>query len=467
MPISEQVLAIRPQECGKLKLGCLATAKRTSQGGREWQAPIKFEHFVLTKTVRGKKDNNFMIDVALMQQLAAQGCKVSEGKQLVGVAPESGEAPPSIPRLIEIPIILGSGLVDEVFPHSLACYVGKSLYCRGTGSGAEGATRFEFKDGKPTGRSKKRPCTCDYLTAPKSNAPICKPHGTLWFSVRVGAGTRIGGRHSFRTTSWNSIRAIVSGLREIHETVGTFLRIPLWLTYSLHETRRRDGTPTTVQVVGIECRVEDLLALQKQRIVEARSRNEVTQLYSANPVRLGLPRPAGDDESPEEQERVAKEFHPAGDVGGGFVDVEVEDAEEESVEYDLETGEVIERPAPETTPPPEEPADKPSDRRTDPAMPAQGDKPEPPTNAIMEKIGTQLRDLAIARGFEPMNEAEFKAAIKDVFKQIVTDYLGEDVQVTFKGMSRKQAELVFVGLQRELEAIAAREHEGDPGGDVP
>ena len=217
-----------------------------------------------------------------------------------------------------------------------------------------------------------------------------------------------------------------------------------------------------MQVVGIECRVEDLLALQRERIVEARNRNEVVQLYSPNPVRLGLPKPAGDDESPEEQERVAKEFHPAGDVGGGFVDVEVEDTEDESVEYDLETGEVIERPAPESAPPPEDPADKPSDKSTQPAIPAAGDKPEPPTVAMMEKISAQLRDLAIARGFDPMNEAEFKGAVKEVFKQIVTDYVGEE-PLTFKGLVRKQAELVITGLSRELAAVADRDATDDGG----
>jgi hypothetical protein len=462
MPISEHVLAIRPQEIGRLKLGGLAAAKRTSQGGREWQAPVKFEHFVLTKTVRGKKDNNFVVDVALMQQLAAQGCKVSEGLDANGKPKES-----PIPRLIELPIILGSGVEEQVFPHSLASYVGKSLYCRGIGEGAEGATRFEFKDGKPTGRSKKRPCTCEFLTNPGKQGPICKPHGTLWFSVRVGAGTRIGGRHSFRTTSWNSIRAILSGLREIHETVGSFYRIPLWLTYNLHETRRRDGTPTTVQVVGIECRIEDLLALQRERIVEARSRNEVVQLYSGNPIHLGLPAPAGDDESPAEQARVAQEFHPAGDVGGDFVDVEIEgESGEDSCEFDPETGEVFDQSQPETgAPPPEDPCDKPSDKPSDkstqPGMPAQDDAPDLPSTALLEAIGAKLRDLAIARGFDPMNEQEFKRARQEVFKQIVAEYVSEE-PLTFKAMNRKQAERAFSGLQRELAAIAEREEGSDP-----
>lgn len=468
MPISEQVLAIRPQEVGRLKIGGLAAAKRTSQGGREWQAPVKFEHFILTKTVRGKQDNNFVVDIELMRQLAAQGCKVSESVDGSGKPKES-----SVPRLIEIPIMLGSGAEDQVFPHSLACYVGKSLLCRGTGDGPDGpnpqgATRFELgNDGKPTGRSKKRPCCCEYLTAPQPRGPICKPHGTLWFSLRVGAGTKIGGRHSFRTTSWNSIRAILSGLREIRETVGTFYRIPLWLTYTLHETRRRDGTPTTVQVVGIECRVEDLLALQRDMIVEARSRNEVLQLYSGNPIRLGLPAPADDSETPAERARVAQEFHPAGGVSGGFIDVTVDgDATDESVEFDPETGEVIE-PSPSDAVSPEDPADKPADKQsnkpTQPAVPAQGSTQlEAPPNDLMEQIGLRLRDLTIARGFDPMNEAEFKPAMKEVFKQIVVDYLGEDVVVTFKGLHKKQAETVYFGIRSELERIASEDADSAP-----
>ena len=58
--ISEKLLAPRVQELGKIKIGGKGPV-RTSSGGKEFQPPKKFDHFVVTTRERGE-DGNFLRD---------------------------------------------------------------------------------------------------------------------------------------------------------------------------------------------------------------------------------------------------------------------------------------------------------------------------------------------------------------------------------------------------------------------
>lgn len=445
MPISEKILQIRRIESGKIKCGGLSTNTKTAaNSGREWRPPVKFKHFMITSTVRDNKTGNFVIDKPLMQQLAQQGCAVAELER----------QSPEIPALVEIPVMLDSDLIEEVFPHSLAAYVGRSgLWC--TGNGVK-ATRWKFDDnGRRTNQKREVPCTCEHLTNPPQNGPVCKPHGTLWCTILGDTRTKIGVYHSFRTTSWNTIRAIVSGLQAIRQMVGTICGIPLWLTFREIETRKKGGDRTTIPVVGIECRTEDLLALQSRRLEAVRGRNAVVQLAS-QPVRLRLPAPAGPQESAREQAEIGAEYHPE------IIDAEAEG--ETVTEYDPETGEVHE-PAPETSsPPPSDPEPTRSTQEKDPGPPGSRKNPFlPKDDKLMATIAERLGDLAEIRGFDRRDADAFKTALKEVLVQVTTDYCGEPL--TFRQLTRKRAEAVLGGIGMEV-AHAAERAAGEGGEDL-
>jgi len=444
VPISDKILQIRRIESGKVKVGGLSPNARTARSGQEWRPPVKFKHFMITSTVREAKTGNFVIDRPLMQQLARQGCALAE----------LGEKPnPEIPALVEIPVMLDSDLIEEVFPHSLAAYVGRSgLWC--TGNGIK-ATRWKFdKDNRRTNEKLQVACTCEHLTNPPQNGPICKPHGTLWFTILGDTRTKIGVYHSFRTTSWNTIRAIVSGLQAIRQMVGTICGIPLWLTFREIETRKKGGERTTIPVVGIECRTEDLLALQSRRLEAVRGRNAVRQL-ATQPVRLGLPAPAGPQETAREQAEIGAEFHPE------IVDDEPEG--ETVIEYDPDTGEVHEPSPPESSPPPPQQQTSPASSTAKEGEPGTRNNPFLPKNdKLMAKIAERLTDLAEERGFDRRDAASFKTALKDVLLQVTTDYCGEPL--TFGQLTRKRAEAVLGGIDLEI-ASAAERAAGESGED--
>jgi hypothetical protein len=403
MPISLKVLTPRSGELGKVKIGGTRPEKRkTKDGDREWQLPQKYDHFIVTTTVRDQKTQNFLRDEALMAKLPKD-----EDKQCR-----------------EIQIVLDSDIIEEVFPTSLACYAGKQLFCKGDGSGENGATRYEInKNGTRSGKTKQVHCTCSYLTEPSREGPVCKPHGTLWMTIVAGDETRLGGKHAFRTTSWNSIRSIRSGLDQIQKMVGTIVGIPLWLVIRPHLTQTRDGRTQKIYVVHVELRTKNLMSLQRHAIETAKNRIAVTQL-AGHPVHLGLPAPAGPQESRAEQAQVQQEWHP--DAGDSDLP---EDEEDEVIDYDPETGEVLGEPPTEPrnksgeyeavgeTP------DKPSQRKTDTALPAVGADDVPfeevsPSTTKPEPEGSELR-LRVARTLDGVVRLRGKDARDQKWRKLV------------------------------------------------
>lgn len=321
MPIHPSVLRARPAECGKIKIGRLSENKKQAQGGREYRTPERLNHFIITKTVRKGQDENFVEDTELMLKLAKDGDE----------------------KIRTIPIVLDSDIIDEVFPTTLACYAGRALHCRGTGEGT--ATRFEIVGGRQSGKTKAVPCTCSYLTEPKKL--VCKPHGTLWCTIYAGDVTRIGVRHSFRTTSWHSISAIVSGLERIRTVFGTICGIPLLLVINPTLVRTKEGGTRTIQVVHIELATKDMMGLQRHSIESARVRHDVA-ILAGKPLVLGAPRPAGDQEMAAEQRAVQEEWHPEEQSEDGPEDGPDDEGEEGDLEpgkdFDANTGEVFDVP---------------------------------------------------------------------------------------------------------------------------
>lgn len=430
MPIHPAILTPRPAEGGKIKIGRLGAVRQAQDGGREYRQPERLNHFIITKTVRSGKDENFVEDTALMEMLKA--FKDKDGK------------------LYQIPIVLDSDLIDEIFPTSLACYAGRALHCKGTGAPGSKATRFEVKDGRQTGRTREVDCTCPYLTGPTNPKLVCKPHGTLWCTIVAGEETRLGVRHAFRTTSWHSIRGIQAGLEQIRRAVGTICGIPLLLIVGPTLSRTRDGGTRQVVAVHIELRTKDLMAVQRHAIELGRSRREVMAL-AANPQRLGLPAPAGAQESAAEQALVQQEWHSnpeelddSGEEG--------EVGEEGEATHDPATGEVFDVPfveKSEAKPEPKKPAEptkteaakttepKPGAERMNPAgttppstqgaAPSSADGTDPPLaedDPLREQIKRALTQLAELRGVGP---DDMNAARKEILEQVTQSECGRKI----------------------------------------
>ena len=309
MPIHLNVLRPRQAEAGKIKIGALGEKRTTQHGDRQYQIPVKFDHFILTTTERGN-DGNFELDAKLMEQLDTD----KDGK------------------IRKIPILLSSDDIDEVFPTTLACYSGRNLHCKGDGHSP--AVRFEIRtekrDGRTvkikTGKTEAVKCPCNYLGATKGLQ--CKAHGTLWCTVVAGEETQIGGRHSFRTTSWDSIRSLTAGLQEIQRMVGTLVGPPLTLHVRPRVVRPKGSDRSkTVYVVHVICKSKDIQQLRERVLAQAQMRHSVAAL-AGRPIKLGLPAPG--EESPAEQAKIQEEYHP---------DDAPED-DEEVMGYDPDTGEV-------------------------------------------------------------------------------------------------------------------------------
>ena len=210
--ISERVLQARMAEIGRIKIGGLEEKVRVSNG-KEWQAPTKFDHFVITTMERDAK-GNFTRDEVLHGIIGGQ------------------------PKELKIRLLYND--IDLNFRTELALYNGKTCICRGNG---EVAQQLD----KDTGELIEVACPCPKLEQEKYG---CKPHGVL--NCLLEQSQLCGGTHKFATTSWNTIRGIVSSLKFISTcTGGKIAGLPLTMKYTKKTTTTRAGQSTTIPVVFI------------------------------------------------------------------------------------------------------------------------------------------------------------------------------------------------------------------------
>lgn len=212
-------------ERGHIKIGMKA-AKRESSGGKSFQPPQKLDHFIITTMTRGA-DGNFTLDDALMGSISAM---VKE----------------PVTRLTRIPIRL---LYDDLalnFATRYAAYErpGKP-FCSGNGVAAN--------ELRPDGKYAERLCPCDRVgqgfTASAGN-PKCKPNGIL--TCEIDGAESIGGVWKFRTTSWNTIRAILGQLFHYQTlTGGPLAGLPLVMTVGPKQVTVGDKQQT-IYMVGVE-----------------------------------------------------------------------------------------------------------------------------------------------------------------------------------------------------------------------
>lgn len=211
-------------ERGKIKIGEKG-AKRTSNGGKEWQPPVKLDHFLVTSMERGL-DGNFLHDKDVMAKLGDK------------------------PR--EIPIQLVYDDINLNFPSRYACYIGKTLWCSGDGQQARRANTNEQGVLQPGHHLVQCPCPRQDPTYTGSDK--CKITGTL-SAVITGADV-VGGVWKFRTTSYNSVVGILSSLAMIKRiTGGRLAGIPLVMKLSPKAvTDPVKGSQQTIYVVSVEYR---------------------------------------------------------------------------------------------------------------------------------------------------------------------------------------------------------------------
>lgn len=335
---------IRPAlaEGGKIKIGGLG-GKRLKRGGDKsnpgdwYRLPVKYSHFLVTSTARDDA-GDFVVDMGVMESLRSFGANGGEAEI------DRGGRRMRVPYIREIPIILHSDEIDEVFPTAYAMYSGRKLACRGDG---ETATRWKVQAGVRTDETKQMACPCEFLGA--KGRTVCKPHGVLHCSINVQGHAVAGAVHKWRTTSLISVQQMIGSLQQVLHTVGTLRGIPLVLRLDDMEVSP-EGASSTVYVCHVELRARDVQEVQRQALEAANLR---AQVGAAVDYRALVSPPAGDDEDDEEQSDVGLEFHPepdqtAGDLKSRLKQMQANRAArspcdpEAEPPHDLETGEVVE-----------------------------------------------------------------------------------------------------------------------------
>ena len=270
----DQFIKPRLREVLKIKIGGKGE-KRVSRYGKEYYQPVKYDHFVITKTERDD-ESRLIVDDEIMGRL--------------------GE------HCTELDVML---LFDEIklnFPYWFAYYEGKICVCSGDG---EKARRRIVEKGEvvDTKEFDCNPDTCEYF---KKNQ--CKPHGVL--SVILKQMSSIGGVAVFRTGSWNSIQEILGSLEMIKFTAGGRLAgIPLKLKVAPKKAEVK-GRPMLIYTVYLEYKglgngksiTEELM----DRAIELSKKRQLVQ----TPVLIAERRKEIEHIEVVEKEHIADEFYP-------------------------------------------------------------------------------------------------------------------------------------------------------------
>ena len=271
----------RLAERGRIKIGEKGETKISAQG-KQFALPKKLDHIVIT-TMQRDVAGRLMPDTDLMAQINPGGGK-----------------------LTEIPIRLLYDDIDLNFFTRYACYKGSRCWCSGDG---ETASRLTGDNGnyQPV------PCPCKRQDRMYQEQDKCKILGTL--SVLIEGVNRVGGVWSFRTTSFNSVNAILSSMALIKAiTGGPVSGIPLMLILSpktvITPTTRK---PMVVFVMSIEYRgPENELAELGYERARQRMEHKIRMDQIEDQARKLVVAPH--EEPAQEQGETAEEFYPEGVV---------------------------------------------------------------------------------------------------------------------------------------------------------
>jgi hypothetical protein len=271
-------LTPRPAEKGRIKIGGLGDERKKKDGSGTYMLPVKYDHFEIV-TMQRDAAGRFIKDSALMDRLMQAQ---------------------NVQKLLEIPIRLLFDDPDLNFFTRYAAYSGKSIWCSGDG---EEAQRIG-KDGKFSPVQ----CPCEHLEATYAGQIKCKPLGNL--RCLIEGVDRVGGIWSFRTTSWNTVNAILSSMALIRTiTGGPLAGIPLKMVLAPKTVNTPDGKSMVAYIVSLEYRgAEEKLAELGYEIARRRAEHQIRMDMVEVEARKLLVAPH--QEPVELQAETAAEFYP-------------------------------------------------------------------------------------------------------------------------------------------------------------
>ncbi len=253
------------KEIGKIKIGKKGAMKE-SAGGKQFRQPVKFDHFEITGILKDDKTDDYLLD-PIMQTL--------------------GEKP------IELDILLLYNDISLNFRTRYNAYSGGKCICTGDGENATTLER-ELRVCNPE--------ACEIFQKKK-----CKVNGIL--SCILMKSPRLGGVYKFRTTSFHTVRSILSSLMFLSTITGGVLSmLPLKLVLSPMKVQPKDmQTTQTIYVVNVEFAgtAQDLLqTMFEVQKYQGAMRAQILELEQT--ARLALSEP----ESEQEAKDVQDEFYP-------------------------------------------------------------------------------------------------------------------------------------------------------------
>jgi len=267
IPPGTMIKDIQPglKEIGKIKIGRKGAIK-TSPKGTQYRPPEKFDHFEI-KTLH-KDDNGDFIPDATVMGLIGDDCKE-----------------------LDVSLLYNDPSLNFFTRYNQ--YKGGKCMCSGDGVQAIKSDGTKLK--------------CDPNTCAVFATKKCKPNGIL--SVILKDSPRLGGVYKFRTTSYNSIRSIMSSQFFIQSLTGGILaNIPLKMTVApMSVNPVSSPTAQTIYVVNLEYpgTVDDLRKQTLQLMTEqAGMQGKIAELEAQARVAISAP------ESKEEIQDVELEFYP-------------------------------------------------------------------------------------------------------------------------------------------------------------
>lgn len=186
------------------------------------------------------------------------------------------------PEPTELDILLPSDDPAVIFPQSLRLYgSGSGLKCIGDGKSAE---RYDEQAGEF--RPYEPGCPCEHLKSDDNPKGGCTVHASLMVLLpRVS----LGGVYEIRTSSFNSIVDVNSGLDMVRGMAGRIAMVPIKLRRVARQTQH-DGKKKThyTLFVGLDANITDLNKLREdtRRVLEVKYQIEgpSTQGPAADPV---------------------------------------------------------------------------------------------------------------------------------------------------------------------------------------
>lgn len=269
MTISEDLLPRRLPVLGHVKIGGLKPAQ-TSSSGKDFQPPVKFDHFRITKRTRGN-DGNYELDRAVHEALGTEK-----------------------PTVLDVRLPFDTRA--ENFYAQMVHYQGrteKTHQC-------DGVTCLDPRTGTTHPCERRGGGSCP-----------CKPYGRL--ALILEAAPTFGGIYVYRTTSWETVSSIQTFLGVLEKKFPTLSALPMRLELYPAEITYQSGNQKrigTAYRVALELRAsweQTLKAAVEYQRVTASARAEMLQL--APGIREEL-----DAIDEAEAEVIGQEYFPSGEA---------------------------------------------------------------------------------------------------------------------------------------------------------